>query len=44
MRTFSIVAALETGVFSLQISRNPEWYMIEVLAPDRADKSLYERV
>lgn len=44
MRTVTVVIVLETGEFSLQILRIPKWHMIEVLAPDRADKSLYERV
>lgn len=44
MRTLTVVIVLETREFSLQILRIPKWHMIEVLAPDRADKSLDERM
>lgn len=44
VRSFAVVVVLETGQFSFQVYDSPEGYVIEILASDRADQALYERV
>lgn len=44
MRSFSIVVVLEAEQLPFQVPRIPERHVIEVLAPDRTDQPLHERV